>query len=68
MFCVGVRKNELRYASAHTHIVESPRSAHQVGHQTQPDPRSPPTCQMTHVIYCILLNELNGKYMIRYIE
>ena len=50
MFCVGVRKNELRYASAHTHIVESPRSAHQVGHQTQPDPRSPPTCQMTHVI------------------
>ena len=39
MFFVGVHKNELRYASAHTHIVESLRFAHQVGH-----PQTSATC------------------------
>ena len=28
IYIVGVRKNKLRYASAHTHIVESLRFAH----------------------------------------
>ena len=36
--------------------VESPRFAHQVGHASDlHDPRSPPTCQMTHVIFLNVL-------------
>ena len=43
---------------AHTHIVPTycsggPRFAHQVGLASNPhDPRSPPTCQITHMIAC----------------